>query len=124
MVLSVGETGKQGSKCVPPNLRDEGVKRTDGSGVAKRYDSYCAIRIANLSESTTETDLEDLVKQFGPIKKLYLEKDNITGGFKGICYFKFRSHAAKAIAMLHGHGYDHLILNVDYWSKPSPNSNQ
>ncbi|XP_050507705.1 eukaryotic translation initiation factor 3 subunit G-like [Diabrotica virgifera virgifera] len=122
---AVGEAGKQGSKYVPPNLRDGGVKRTDGSGVAKRDDSSCAIRIANLSESTTETDLEDLVKQFGPIQKLYLAKDKITGGCKGFAYihFKFRSDAAKAIAMLHGHGYDHLILNVD-WSKPSPNSNQ
>ncbi|KAL1494909.1 hypothetical protein ABEB36_010421 [Hypothenemus hampei] len=111
-----------GSKYVPPSLRDGGQKRPDGANMARRDDNYCAVRIANLSESTTEVDLEELVKPFGPIHKLYLAKDKQTGLCKGFAYihFKFKPDAANAIARLHGHGYDHLILSVD-WSKPMSN---
>lgn len=106
-------------------MRDGATKRTDGPSMARRDDSYSAIRIANLSDSTTETDLEDLVKPFGPLQKLYLAKDKQTGLCKGFAYihFKFRNDAAKAISTLNGYGYDHLILNVD-WSKPLSSSNQ
>lgn len=111
-----------GTKYVPPSLR-EGAKRGDGAGGSgmQRRDDNAAIRVSNLSESTTEMDLEELVKQFGPIQKLYLAKDRITGLCKSFAYihFKFRNDAAKAIQKLNGHGYDHLILNVD-WSKPTP----
>lgn len=111
-----------GSKYVPPSLRDGGAKRADGPNMARRDDNYCAIRIGNLSESTTEMDLEELVKPFGPIHKLYLAKDKQTGICKGFAYihFKFKTDAAKAILRLNGHGYDHLILSVD-WSKPANN---
>ncbi|GJQ75773.1 eIF3-S4 [Trypoxylus dichotomus] len=103
--FNASETGKPGgSKYVPPNMRDGAVKRTDNTNMARRDDTT-AIRVSNLSESTTEIDLEDLVKPFGPIQKLFLAKDKITG------------------ASLNGHGYDHLILNVD-WSKPPTHSNQ
>nr|CAH7725511.1 unnamed protein product [Callosobruchus chinensis]CAH7747768.1 unnamed protein product [Callosobruchus chinensis] len=123
---AVGGDNKQtGSKYVPPSLRDGAVKRGEGPSASRRDDSYCAIRIANLSDSTTETDLEDLVKPFGPLQKLYLAKDKITGQCKGFAYihFKFRNDAAKAISLLHGYGYDHLILSVD-WSKPVNSTNQ
>jgi len=119
-----GEANKPGgSKYVPPSLRDGGAKRADGGpNMARRDDNYSAIRIANLSDSTTEIDLEELVKPFGPIHKLYLAKDKQTGFCKGFAYihFKFKNDAAKAIARLNGHGYDHLILSVD-WSKPMNN---
>ncbi|CAG9770020.1 unnamed protein product [Ceutorhynchus assimilis] len=110
-----------GSKYVPPSMRD-GAAATDGSSMSRRDDNYSAIRIANLSDSTTETDLEELVKPFGPIHKLYLAKDKLTGLCRGFAYihFKFKNDAAKAIARLNGHGYDHLILSVD-WSKPMNN---
>ncbi|KAG5892540.1 hypothetical protein JTB14_011129 [Gonioctena quinquepunctata] len=106
-------------------MRDGAVKRTDGPNMPIRDDSYSAIRIANLSDSTTDMDLEDLVKQFGPIHKLYLSKDKQTGLCKGFAYihFKFRKDAAKAISMLSCKSYDHLILSAD-WSKPRPNTNR
>lgn len=83
-------------------------------------DDSLAIRISNLSESTQEADLEDFVKPFGPISKIFLAKDKPTNLCKGFAYihFKVRADAAKAIAKLDGYGYDHLILSVD-WSKPS-----
>nr|QBH74190.1 eukaryotic translation initiation factor 3 subunit G [Orthoderella ornata] len=113
----------QNSKYVPPNLREGSNKRGDSMSNPRRDDAT-AIRVSNLSESTTEADLEDLVKPFGPIHKLYLAKDKTTGHCKGFAYihFKNRPDAAKAIAALNGHGYDHLILNVD-WSKPPAQNN-
>ncbi|XP_075231185.1 eukaryotic translation initiation factor 3 subunit G-like [Lycorma delicatula] len=108
-------------KYVPPSMRDGASgKRGDSMNNARSRDDSLAIRISNLSESTQETDLEDLVKPFGPISKIFLAKDKPSGLCKGFAYihFKVRADAAKAIAKLDGHGYDHLILSVD-WSKPA-----
>ncbi|CAH0554832.1 unnamed protein product [Brassicogethes aeneus] len=119
-----GDANKPGvSKYVPPGMRDGASKRMDGPNMQRR-DDQTAIRIANLSENTTDADLEELVKRFGPIVKIYLAKDKQTGQCKGYAYihYKFKCDAAKAISMLNGHGYDHLILTVD-WSKPQ-NPNQ
>ncbi|KAJ8881811.1 hypothetical protein PR048_018297 [Dryococelus australis] len=115
---AAGDDKSKQAKYVPPSLRGDPSKR-DGLINPRLRDDATAIRVSNLSESTTETDLEDLVKPFGPISKLYLARDKQTGICKGFAYihFKMRSDAAKAIGALHGHGYDHLILNVD-WSKP------
>ncbi|XP_077291725.1 eukaryotic translation initiation factor 3 subunit g1 [Arctopsyche grandis] len=112
-----------GAKYVAPSLR-EGARRDLPSMNALRRDDTTAIRISNLSDSTVEADLEDLVKLFGPVQKLYLAKEKSTGQCKGFAYvhFKFRNDAAKAIQALNGHGYDHLILSVD-WSKPPANQN-
>ncbi|XP_058792765.1 eukaryotic translation initiation factor 3 subunit G-like [Phymastichus coffea] len=113
----------QGSKYVPPSMRDGGNKRGDSMQMLRRDDTT-AIRISNLSENTTDADLEELVKQFGAIQKLYLAKEKNTNVCKGFAYvhFKSRAEAARAIAVLNGHGYDHLILSVD-WSKPPAQNN-
>lgn len=115
------ELKPQGSKYVPPSMRDGGNKRGDSM---QRRDDVTTIRISNLSESTTDTDLDELVKSFGTVLKFYLPKDKQTNLCKGFAYvhFKYRMEAAKAISMLNGYGYDHLILNVD-WSKPQTQNN-
>ncbi|XP_050682330.1 eukaryotic translation initiation factor 3 subunit G [Leptidea sinapis] len=109
------------NKYIAPNLR-EGANRV-GSKEPSRRDDVAAIRISNLSNFAVEADLDDLVKVFGPVHKLYLAKEKSTGLCKGFAYihFKFRQDAAKAIQTLNGHGYDHLILNVE-WSKPPQNN--
>ncbi|KAH0554911.1 eukaryotic translation initiation factor 3 subunit G-like [Cotesia glomerata] len=120
---AAAEAGKTGSKYVPPSMRDGGNKRGDSMQMQRRDDTT-AIRISNLSESTNEADLEELVKPFGIVQKLYLAKDRQTNLCKGFAYvhFKFKSEAARAINHLNGYGYDHLILSVD-WSKPPEKSN-
>lgn len=113
-----------GNKYVAPYLRDGGAGRGTGKEPPNmRRDDVAAIRISNLSNFTVEADLDDLVKNFGPVHKLYLAKEKSTGLCKGFAYvhFKFRTDAAKAIQKLNGHGYDHLILNVE-WSKPPQNN--
>jgi len=115
---AVPETsGPKPGKYVPPFMKDN-AKGGAMSGLRGRDDTT-AIRISNLSESMVEADLEELVKKIGPHSKMYLARDKINGKCKGFAYvhFKSRNDAATAIDLLHGHGYDHLILNVE-WSKP------
>lgn len=112
------------NKYVAPYLREGGAGRGTGrEPPGARRDDVAAIRISNLSNFAVEADLDDLVKGFGPVQKLYLAKEKSTGHCKGFAYvhFKFRADAAKAIQTLNGHGYDHLILNVE-WSKPPQNN--
>lgn len=114
----VEDRGKTAQKYVPPSLREGATKRGDSMGNQK-YDAL-AIRIINLSINTTDHDLEELVKPFGPISKIYLAKEKTTGMCKGFAFihFKSRQDAQAAIQKLNGYGYDHLILKVD-WSKTS-----
>ena len=74
--------------------------------------------MTNLSEDAQEADLYDLFKKFGPISRIYLAKDKITQMSKGFAFVNFitRDDAARAIEGTHGHGYDNLILNVE-WAK-------
>ncbi|XP_043501142.1 eukaryotic translation initiation factor 3 subunit G [Polistes fuscatus] len=120
---AMAELKPQGSKYVPPSMRDGGNKRGDAMQMQRRDDTT-AIRISNLSQSTTDADLDELVKSFGTVVKQYLAKEKQTNLCKGFAYvhFKYRAEAAKAIATLDGYGYDHLILSVE-WSKPQQQSN-
>lgn len=104
-------------KYVPPFSRDHGGKNLGGKG----RDDTTAIRISNLSESTSDADLEDLTNKFGKKSKMYLAKDKNTGLCKGFAYVHFynKDDAAAAIETLDGYGYDHLILKAE-WSKPAP----
>lgn len=108
--FSENETPKT-ARYVPPYLKD--------SAKVRERDDSSAVRISNLSDSMTEEDLEELVKKIGPYTKMYLAREKNSKLCKGFAYvhYKYRRDAAKAIEILNGHGYDHLILNVE-WSKP------
>lgn len=120
---AMAEVKVQGSKYVPPSMREGGNKRGDPMQMQRRDDTT-AIRISNLPQSTTDADLDELVKPFGTVIKQYLAKEKQTSLCKGFAYvhFKYREEASKAISTLHGYGYDHLILSVE-WSKPQQPSN-
>ncbi|CRL04858.1 CLUMA_CG017911, isoform A [Clunio marinus] len=103
-------------KYVPPFIKNH-QKNAGG----KARDESTAIRISNLSESTSDADLEDLTSKFGKKSKMYLAKDKNTGLCKGFAYVHFYSKedAATAIDTLDGFDYNHLILKAE-WSKPAP----
>ncbi|KAI8428844.1 hypothetical protein MSG28_007492, partial [Choristoneura fumiferana] len=70
------------NKYVAPYLREGGAGRGTGRGMPDaRRDDIAAIRISNLSNFAVEADLEDLVKVFGPVQKLYLAKEKSTGDY-------------------------------------------
>lgn len=104
-------------KYVAPFIRDQ-QKNSQGG---KARDDTTAIRISNLSESTSDADLEDLTSKFGKKSKMYLAKDKNSGLCKGFAYVHFhhKEDAEAAIRTLDGFGYDHLILKAE-WSKPAP----
>ena len=76
------------------------------------------LRVTNLSEDTRESDLSELFRPFGAISRIYLAKDKHTGLSKGFAFINFvhREDAARALEKLQGHGYDHLILHLE-WAK-------
>merc|ERR1712157_638433 len=78
------------------------------------------LRVTNISEDTTERDLQDLFRPFGQIARIYLAKDRETNMSRGFAYVSYvrKDDAEKAIQKLNGFGYDHLILKVE-WAKPS-----
>jgi hypothetical protein len=100
------------NRYVPPGARRGGP---GGSG-----DDTSTIRVTSLSEETTEGDLMALFRPFGPISRIYLAKDKITGESKGFAFINFinRDDAERAMNQLQGTGFDYLILNIE-WAKPS-----
>jgi len=111
--------GVAAGKYVPPSMREGANRRGDAMSSRNRGDEP-TVRVTNLSENTRETDLQNLFQQFGEIARIYLAKDKNTGCSKGFAYinFKRKDEAETAINKLNGHGYDHLILSVE-WAKPS-----
>lgn len=118
--LRAGDVGPSGSgnKYIPPSKRGGAGATPTGESMYSRDDS-ATVRISNVSRSTTEADLEELCKNFGPIKRIFLSRDRDTGESKGFAFVAFVnvSDAANCISRLDGYGYDHLILSVE-WSKP------
>jgi len=103
------------SKYVPPSLRGKGG---DGKGKVGP-DQEASLRITNLSEDVKEGDLQDLFGQFGRLQRVYLAKDmntHLSKGFAFVTYYEKRD-AQKAIDKLNGHGYDNLIIQVQ-WARP------
>lgn len=105
------------SKYVPPSLRDgKGDAKGNGKGDQQLEGR---LRIANLSEDVREGDLRELFGRFGRLQRVFLPKDQQTGlcrGFAFVTYYN-KVDAELAIAKMHGHGYDNLIMQV-MWAKP------
>jgi len=115
------EGGEIKSGYVPPALRGNGNRRGETMGPTAKKDEF-TIRVSNLPESMSETDMQELCNPFGKTDRIFLAKDRTTGVCKGFAFvtYQTRDNAARALQFLNGYGYDHLILNVE-WSKPAQN---
>jgi translation initiation factor 3 subunit G len=116
----VGAGGSTG-KYVPPSVRAAAAGGAmAGFKPERRTDDLNTIRVTNLSESTTEADLQDLFQRFGRISRIYLAKDKVTLQSRGFAFVSFvnKDDAAKAMDELQGYGYDHLILKLE-WARPN-----
>lgn len=115
--------GAAGGKYVPPSARPGGLASMAAGSAFKpagRTDDLNTIRVTNISENTTEADLQDLFKPFGRISRVYLAKDKETLISRGFAFVSFvnKEDAAKAMEKLQGFGYDHLILKLE-WARPN-----
>jgi len=102
-------------KYVPPSLR---TGKGGGKGDMSQQQE-ASLRITNLSEDVREGDLQELFAQFGRLQRVYLAKDpttHVSKGFAFVTYYN-REDGQKAMNKLNGHGYDNLILQVQ-WAKP------
>jgi len=102
-----------GGKYVPMHMRGAG-----GAGDRDMRSEEPTLRVTNLSEDVTEADLHELFRRFGHTSRIYLAKDRITNQSRGFAFVNFtnRTDAQLAIDKLNGHGYDNLILHVE-WAK-------
>ena len=110
---------------VPPAKRQGATTAPSSSGDGTEN----TLRVSNLTKQVTEEDLRDLFGRFGNIHRISLPKleDPKTGEKvpRGFAYIAFarRDDAERAMVRLQGHGYDHLILKIE-WAKPTKeNSN-
>lgn len=115
--LAAGQAGRY----VPPSLRSGGGApgKAGGKGAGTDGQMEASVRITNLSEDVRDGDLQDLFGQFGRLQRVYLAKDQTTGASKGFAFVTYynKDDAQLAINKLNGHGYDNLILQVQ-WAKP------
>eukprot|EP00541_Cyclophora_tenuis_P016643 CAMPEP_0116560926 /NCGR_PEP_ID=MMETSP0397-20121206/11279_1 /TAXON_ID=216820 /ORGANISM="Cyclophora tenuis, Strain ECT3854" /LENGTH=333 /DNA_ID=CAMNT_0004086973 /DNA_START=28 /DNA_END=1029 /DNA_ORIENTATION=+ len=111
-----GSGGGGGGKYVPPSQRGGAA----GARPERRTDDLNTIRVTNISENTTEADLQDLFQPFGRISRVYLAKDKETMVSRGFAFVSFvhKEDAARAMEKLQGFGYDHLILKLE-WARPN-----
>eukprot|EP00927_Polykrikos_kofoidii_P028587 TRINITY_DN2492_c0_g1_i1.p1 TRINITY_DN2492_c0_g1~~TRINITY_DN2492_c0_g1_i1.p1 ORF type:complete len:314 (-),score=83.94 TRINITY_DN2492_c0_g1_i1:149-1021(-) len=109
------------AKYMPPSLRTAQAAGGKGGkpGDLAGQQQEASLRITNLSEDVREGDLQDLFGQCGQLQRVYLAKDMTTFQSKGFAFITYlkREDAQKAINKLNGHGYDNLILQVN-WAKP------
>ena len=97
-------------KYIPPSIRF-------ASAIDSSKNSETTLRVSNLTKSATEDDLRVLFESFGSIHRVSLPRSALKES-RGFAYiqFNFREDAEKALASLQGHGYDHLIMQLD-WAK-------
>ena len=113
-------TGAPG-KYVPPSLRGATDGKGKGKGKGGDYQGQqdATLRVFNLSDDVKEGDLQDLFGQCGRLQRVFLAKDMNTFQSKGFAFITYysREDAQRAIDRLNGHGYDNLIMKVE-WAKP------
>lgn len=104
------ELATRDSKYVAP--------RRNGQGGRFQTDEVPAIRVSNISPAATQDDLQQLFEKFGRIQRIHLGRDRRTNESRGFAFINYqcREDGQKAIDVMNGHGYDHLILSVE-WSE-------
>lgn len=79
-------------------------------------DDSATLRVSNLSDDTSEDDLQQLFRPFGSLTRVYIAKDRNTGLSRGFAFVNYirKEDAAMAMEKLAGYGYDHLILQIEW----------
>jgi hypothetical protein len=117
--------GGGGDKYVAPGARGgaAGSAFAAGTDMFKERDgTENTLRVSNLTKAVTEDDLRDLFGRFGHIHRISLPRKEENGikEPRGFAYIAFANNgdAAMALEKLQGHGYDHLIIKLE-WAKPT-----
>lgn len=110
--------GAVGGKYVPPSKR-EGATKGPGDVLSMNKREDYTVRVTNLPEEITDSDIKELFKNIGEVSRIFLARDKITAKSKGYAFVSFRNKldAAKAIKIVNGFGYANLILTVEWAQK-------
>lgn len=117
-----------GGAYKPPSMR-AGASQASTAGKKPDYlkssmnkDDF-TVRVSNLPEEATETDIQELFKPFGRVVRTFLAKDKNKQVSRGFAFVTFanKDDAQRAIWGVNDYGYHHLILKVE-WAKPSSTS--
>ena len=106
--------------------RDDRMGAGGGGGGGNQGADDNTTRVSNLTKNVTEDDLRELFGRFGGVSRVYLPKMERTENGKtfkepkGFAFISFynKDDAERALDRLQGHGYDHLILKLE-WAKPN-----
>ena len=111
------ETSSSGLYVAPGNRRQEGGGANDYGFGDTAYGTENTLYVSNLTKSVTEDDLRELFERFGRIHRVSIPRNDLKEprGFAYIAFAK-KEDAEVALARLDGHGYDHLIIKVE-WAK-------
>ncbi|KAI9267357.1 eukaryotic translation initiation factor 3 subunit G-domain-containing protein [Sporodiniella umbellata] len=118
--LEAGETelnnNANPSKYTPPHLRGNNASASAGDSMREKRDDSATLRVTNLSEDVTDSDIYDLFNRFGNIARVYLARDRETNLCKGFAFvsFNMKEDAERAQQAINGYGYDSLILRVEF----------
>lgn len=117
-----------GGAYKPPSMRAgasqtasaAGGKKMDFGGKGPLNKDDYTVRVSNLPEEATESDLQELFKPFGKVVRTFLAKDKTKQVSRGFAFVTFanKEDAQRAIWGVNDYGYNHLILKVE-WAKPS-----
>jgi len=108
------------ARYVPVHLRGR-VGGADAGRTLSR-DESATLRVSNLSEDATETDLDRLFRPYGGVQRLFLARDKETGRSKGFAFVSFytRRDAQAAMKAVDGVGFDSLIISVEWAEDKKP----
>ena len=101
-------TGRRG-RYIPPARRD-----------SNPYENMtCTIRLSNMSLRTLDADVRVLCEAIGPIERVCVPKEKESRQSRGFAFvtFRHRDDAETALRRLHGHCYDHLVVDA-HWARP------
>ncbi len=112
-----GDSGPRNDAGRPP--REPRPPRREPAAVNPADITTDRLYVGNLSYDASESDLFELFNGVGTVRNAEVVVNNRTQRSKGFAFVTMvrREDALKALKGLHGHGYDHLILQLD-WAKP------
>lgn len=106
------------SAYVPPSMRNrtDASQQSPGTSAPVQRDQTNTIRMTNLSDIVTEADVRDLCGRIGPVARVYMARDQVTGRCRGFAFVTFHSFAdaEKAVTRLNGHLYGNVVLHAEW----------
>ena len=96
-------------------------RNTDSNNTKKmtlNTDKTTTIKVSNISQDITDTDLKTLFEEFGDIRRMHIPKGKKSKESLGYAFITYnqRAEAQTAINKMNKHAYEYCILDIT-WAK-------